>query len=597
MSWWWRTKPRSIIRTVQWFNYFGKLEGKNWNLEDRNQVSSFDLSKIHPIRREYIFSAHSEEDSNIGRRTLNKYLSGKYDTRETESNGRNDKITYEFFGFGYVDSKGLIKVTDVGNKIINGNFDGEDYLKQLLKLQFPNPISRGNNFENDEFIYPMQLILKAFERFESLNRSELVLLFGCNSIKKTNNVLEGIARFKKEYELLNNKNDTSKVKKLCEKIFFETYGCLDNKIGSYYDYAEALCRCLNYTGLFKTSGRSIATKLRVAEYSKIKFDLLLHKYDFKKQVFSNVEEYMDWFGKTSSTNLPWNNIEARRDIVKEKIEFIKNYENDKAFITKFGNESLKVVKEKVEYASNVINSNSTYDELKTVENNLVDFITSIKEKQFIEVYSKTSEAKQEILDMYDQILEKIDMGALWLEVNTWKSLIAVGGNKIVKRNFNVEEDLTPKSFAPGIGNTPDMELYTDEYIIIPEVSLMTGTQQWEHEASSVIDHVLSFIKDNNDKTVRGLFISSSLNIRTKWQFFILNKESWVEKPVPVIPLTIGQYKFIIETIYNQNLEIMELIKVLEEIHEIAKKSQNYTEWFDKTSIYVQNWKSAVTLRV
>lgn len=172
--------------------------------------------------------------------------------------------------------------------------------------------------------------------------------------------------------------------------------------------------------------------------------------------------------------------------------------------------------------------------------------------------------------MYDQILEKIDMGALWLEVNTWKSLIAVGGNKIVKRNFNVEEDLTPKSFAPGIGNTPDMELYTDEYIIIPEVSLMTGTQQWEHEASSVIDHVLSFIKDNNDKTVRGLFISSSLNIRTKWQFFILNKESWVEKPVPVIPLTIGQYKFIIETIYNQNLEIMELIKVLEEIHEIAK---------------------------
>ena len=41
----------------------------------------------------------------------------------------------------------------MGNKIINGNFDGEDYLKQLLKLQFPNPISRGNNFENDEFIY------------------------------------------------------------------------------------------------------------------------------------------------------------------------------------------------------------------------------------------------------------------------------------------------------------------------------------------------------------------------------------------------------------------------------------------------------------
>ena len=42
---------------------------------------------------------------------------------------------------------------------------------------------------------------------------------------------------------------------------------------------------------------------------------------------------------------------------------------------------------------------------------------------------------------------------------------------------------------------------------------------------------------------------------------------------------------------------MELIKVLEGIHEIAKKSQNYIEWFDNTRIYVQNWKNAVTLRV
>lgn len=130
MSWWWRTKPRSIIRTVQWFNYFGKLEGKNWNLEDRNQVSSFDLSKIHPIRREYIFSAHSEEDSNIGRLTLNKYLSGKYDTRETESNGRNDKITYEFFGFGNVDAYPICLRTKDTEEIIrtiyliSGSFGG-----------------------------------------------------------------------------------------------------------------------------------------------------------------------------------------------------------------------------------------------------------------------------------------------------------------------------------------------------------------------------------------------------------------------------------------------------------------------------------------
>lgn len=70
---------------------------------------------------------------------------------------------------------------------------------------------------------------------------------------------------------------------------------------------------------------------------------------------------------------------------------------------------------------------------------------------------------------------------------------------------------------------------------------MTGVRQWEHEGSSVIDHVLKFIKENEDRTVFGLFISSSINIRTKWQFFILNKESWIGKTVPVIPMTIVMY--------------------------------------------------------
>lgn len=492
---------------------------------------------------------------------------------------------------------GIIKVTQVGKRIIEGKFDGEDYLKQLLKLQFPNIIASGNNFNNSEYIFPMELILHAFQRFDSLNRSELVLLFGCNSMQKSQMVFEGIAEFKEKYQNLVNKNDTAKVKKLCEEIYRKIYGSLDNKIGTYYDYAEALCRCLNFTGLFKTSGRSIATKLKVAEYSKIKYMQLLKKHKFKYMSFNTVDDYMEWYGNPSSIDLPWDNIEARKEIVVEKIEFIKKYETDEDFISKFGQASLDIINNQIESSAQVLNNNPTYNDLKDIEVNLVDFITSLKEKQFIEFYSKTNEAREEILDMYDQILEKIDMGALWLEVNTWKSLIALNGKKYVKRNFNIEEDLTPKSFAPGIGNTPDMELYVNDYIIIPEVSLMTGVRQWEHEASSVIDHVLSYINDNNDKIVRGLFISSSINIRTKWQFFILNKESWIEKPVPVIPLTIEQYKNIIKIMYQYGLDVTEFVNVVENVHEIAKKSDNYFEWFENTNTYFNLWESRMAANV
>ena len=62
------------------------------------------------------------------------------DQKETESNGRNDKTTFEFFGFGYVEKEGTIKITEVGRRIVQGSFDQDNYIKQLLKLHFPNPV-------------------------------------------------------------------------------------------------------------------------------------------------------------------------------------------------------------------------------------------------------------------------------------------------------------------------------------------------------------------------------------------------------------------------------------------------------------------------
>lgn len=587
MSWWWRTKPRSILRTIQWFPFFGQLENKNWDEEDFKHKSKKNGKTIHPIRREYIYNAHGEEDDSIGKKTFKEYLSGKSDEEETESNGRNDKTTFEFFGFGYVDENGIIHVTDVGRRIMDGKFDDEDFLKQLLKLQFPNNIQNLKNHKDNGYIYPLELVCKAIKNFEFLNRSELVLLFGCVNREKMDETFNAIAQFRNGYQKIKNRNNSKEVKNLCLNIFKTTYKCSKINIDTYYDYAEALSRCLIYTGLFKASGRSIATKIRVPEYSMSKLDMIIEKITFENKTFNTIDEYMQWYGDPNAIILPWDNIDERRKIIMEKIQSVKNISHEIFAI--HNNEKInKEIADFIKIAEKISQGNSI-SKLKDIEKQLVNFITNIKEKEFISTSSKTKEVRDEILSKYDEIIHTIDMGALWLEVNTWKSLIAINGEKTVKRNFNVEEDLTPKSFAPGIGNTPDMEMYTNKYVIIPEVSLMTGVQQWEHEASSVIDHVLSFIKEIKDKKVIGLFISTSINIRTKWQFFILNRESWVEMPVPVIPLTIKQYKEIIEVFYKKNLDIDEFTYVIDFIGHIAIKSKNYTEWFDKTQNFIKNW--------
>lgn len=593
MSWWWRTKPRSILRTVQWFKFFSELEGQNWNEEDKTKFSKFGNNKIHPVRRNYIYKAHKEEDIYIKTLTFSQYIAGQYDKNETESNGRNDKITFEFFGFGFVNKSGIINVTKVGKRIVEGKFDSEDFLKQLLKLQFPNPVSSNvKGFGKVDQIFPLELLIQAINKFEYLNRSEIALLFGCKNKEMFENAFSAIDMFRDKYNKLPNKNDTAEVKKIFEKTYEKAYGNLENQSGSYYDYAEAFCRCLIYTGIFKSSGRSLATKIRVPEYSRKKFDMLLTQYEFKAPVFEkNIEKYMEWYGDSDSTHLPWENFELRKEIVEEKIDFIKDLKSNNDFVDFYQGNIENIVDEFIKEKEEKIERELSITNLKDVENELTEFIVNLNEEQYIKVYSQTKKARDEILEKYDEILDTIDMGALWLEVNTWKSLLALPGEKIVKRNFAVEEDLTPKSFAPGIGNTPDMELYTGDYIIIPEVSLMSGIQQWEHEASSVIDHVLSFINEFENKKVRGLFISSSLNIRTKWQFFILNKESWIGKPVPVIPMTIEQYKDIMSVFYEKNLDVTIFVELLEKMQLCALNSDNFNLWFDNSKQLVNEWKS------
>lgn len=579
-------KPRSIIKTVQWFPYFAALKGENWNAQDGN-LSKKDNKPIHPVRRSYIYSAHGDEDTWLSSISFPAYQSGEKDIKETESNGRNDKTTFEFFGFGYVDQKGIIKVTPAGEKIVRETFDQEDYLKQLLKLHLPNQVTKTKESKIEGcYVFPFQLVLEAFEEFESLNRSEIALLFGCVRYEDRDKMIAAIRQFKEAYAKLPNKNDTKEVKRCFQEAYETHYEPLPNAMATFYDYAEAFTRSLLYTGLFETSGRSFATKLRVSEHSKLKIEMLREHQFVHPGKFETVDAYMAWYGDTANVILPWENPEERKRIIQDKIRIYneKLEESNREFGMAADAHSIAFAKINSELSA--IGEDSR---LKEIEQEISGAITSHAEEVFIKYTSKTKAERQKIQDKFDDILDNDDMSALWLEVNTWKSLIAMQGSQLVKRNFKIEEDLTPRSFAKGVGNTPDMEVYTKDYVLIPEVSLMTGVRQWEHEGSSVIEHVLRFINENEEKEVLGFFLSSNINRRTLWQFFILCRDSWLGKPVPVIPLTIKEYMGIIKKMYKQEWDMDVFKKLLEEIAEEAKTCANFEEWDQVRSEKIEKW--------
>ncbi|MBW7798716.1 AlwI family type II restriction endonuclease [Streptococcus thermophilus] len=425
--------------------------------------------------------------------------------------------------------------------------------------------------KDEEGVFPFKIFISLINKFEFLSRFELIFMFAVTTPSKYETAVVAIEEFRQKYndkEVIKNKLDNVKVEELLKQIWEENFG-VNTFPKSWSDYTDAFLRAVSYTNMFVTSGRGNYTKVRVSEHSNQRFELLINKFNFSTPTEDGKVPSRDaihWFGAVGNIPLPWDNFNDRKELVNNVLERYKELTSDFGF-----KKDLNEIESKISSTKNIT-------VLKDIESDLYKKLLKVNIEKYVENESKKDCERKNILDRFKIILDNNDMSALWLEVNTWKSLVSLEGHKQVIPNFQMEIDLTPRAFAPGIGNTPDMEVHTEKYIIVPEVSLMTGKVQWEHEGSSVIDHVSNIASNNTDKDVIGLFISSTINYRTFWQFFILSKSSWLGKPIPVIPLTIKQYSSLVKTYFKKSQTIDDLYFKLRKTSEKALQFEKFEEW-------------------
>lgn len=563
----WRTAPRSIQVLLKWLPYFYDAQGESWTAT---------INGVHPLRRALRWNFENDSDEpNEGVRgvSFEEFIAGNQNNKkDLESLVRQQFTTAEQFGFLSAIKKSeteeqVLYISEAGRRIVESTFTPEDFLIQLLKMFVIVNV-------DEEGIFPFEIFIKLLKKFDYLSRYELTFMFGVTTPAKFTNAVAAIGKFRKKYNdrsIIPNKSDNKKVEKLLKEVWNESFG-EGTFLTSWSDYTDAFLRAMIYTNMFYTSGRGAHTKVRVSENSKEKFDLLINKFTFQKPTNDGKVQSRDniyWFGAVGNIPLPWDNLGERKNLVQGILEKYKET------IENSGKTDMDV---EISQIDKKISSTKNITVLKDLENSLYKKILQANIDNYVRNLSKTKEERENILDRFDIILNDNDMSALWLEVNTWKSLVSIQGEKEVIPNFTMEADLTPRAFAPGIGNTPDMEVHTKEYIIVPEVSLMTGKVQWEHEGSSVIDHVTTISDKHPDKDVIGLFISSNINYRTFWQFFVLSKSSWLGKPIPVIPLTILQYSNLISNYFDSNKSIEDLYQQLKNIASKAQEIENFNEW-------------------
>ncbi|MFW5794508.1 MAG: AlwI family type II restriction endonuclease [Bacillota bacterium] len=566
-----RTKPRSPQPGIKWLDKFLEFEGQNFDL--KNDDGSY------PIREAYTKLAKPNEDLN---------------PKDLDADARQQKAYCEHLGFAYVDDKGIIHSTKAGREIVSKeNKRDELMLRQLLKVQYPNFINGNKQYKHMD-VFLMDVVLQMLNELGYLNRYEaaisLMLCIDKDNIDKAINIVKEFRKLAEKEPVKDNKNMEKIMDKLKKDYYPEIIDDL-NENDSYLTTVDAIFRHLEYTSLFIQSGRSNFTKISVREMAKERVDLLRKEYEFEFNPDYDTVEFFNKFGDPYFKSLPWDQKENLYDII------INDLKNIKAAISEYEIKSDNSYYEKVEGLISEVNANRRNSKnLKSISDEVRELIVSVNEDIYINITSKTEDKRTEIIEKFDDILDGKSSGeslALWFENITWKSLVALQGTHNVKRNFKVEPDLSPRFFAPGVGNTPDTEFYNDEYVIITEVTLTQGAQQWKAEGSSVIDHINSFFdvkfgetKDEkkgevikeDEREIIGLFLAKKIHNRVLWWFYALNNDSWISQPMPVIPLTIEEYVLILEKFYSENIESIYFERFLWVLHREAKASDNFKEW-------------------
>src|SRR4029453_8191418 len=76
----------------------------------------------------------------------------------------------------------------------------------------------------------------------------------------------------------------------------------------------------------------------------------------------------------------------------------------------------------------------------------------------------------------------------FLEWNTWRVFLALGGAREVVPHLALDDDLQPLNTAPG--NHPDLEGDYGSFRLVVEVTLRTGADQRQAEGRPVTRHLL-----------------------------------------------------------------------------------------------------------
>lgn len=508
--------------------------------------------------------------------------------------GRQSFNPFKKFGFVRLRKK-ILEITPFGEIFLSNEYDLSDiFFSSFIKWQLPNPDNSGyklaDGYNIKPFIGILHLIRKVNEKSLTLGEKnkgiskEEFSLFGPTLINfnDVDSYAEKIITLRQK---LNGKNKKEKktifeqYKTTFAKEFFQSDNSkeINKLLKNLKDYGDNAIRYFRLTNYIYIRGGGFYIDLEPRR--SVEINALLDFDNAQAKTFTSEEEYFDYISDITQPRLPWETKEKYIEIIAKLIEELKNYETD------LGKKHIEI---------------QDYSELQETE--LKTYIAELRkyrrELQDQEAHSKSQDI--EAIKSYIQELENIfdaDDKPILLEKLSSLGLYALNDALKIQPNYPVGDDNEPTFTAPA--NTPDIECFYKTFNAICEVTMLTGRDQWYNEGQPVMRHLRDFESKHNDKNSYCLFIAPKIHRDTINTFWTAIKYEYEGKKQRIIPLSIGNFVFLLKILVqikseNKFLKHSEISRLYDEIISSSNSFHDSNEWLKNIPATISSWQKSLT---
>ena len=286
------TSPRSPLKMIPEIEVLhNNFEGKVWNTDTQ-------VAFIKKLAEGSDFEGQGSEK--------NMALSAR------------DRITRAPKALGFVDLRPVIKLTEPGEKLINGKRTEEVLLRQLLKFQLPSPYHKEPEDFNGLFgVKPYLEIFRLIYELGTVSFDEL-MIFGMQltHYNKFEQVVSEIKQFRRmktyaeaSYKIFRGTYLRNEVEKIYQENIHEgntkTRESRDKSLDKFVktkasnmrDYADACFRYLRATGMVEISQRGHS--LSIMPEKKAEVEYFLNTVDRKPVYIDDEEKYKEYLFDTT----------------------------------------------------------------------------------------------------------------------------------------------------------------------------------------------------------------------------------------------------------------------------------------------------------